>query len=330
MISCGQGGTMDHPSFTTNLKSLECFRAIIATGSATAAGQQLGLTQPAVSRLLGVLERSVGFELFHRRRGRLVPTDEALALHREVDIALQSVDRVSRLARNLRNEDFGALSIVSPPSFAEGILAQVIGEFLGEHPNIRVSLDSQSVEIARDMVALRAVDCGFVKLPADYPGLDCRPLLRAGTLCALPAGHPLGSREVIRIEDLRDEPLILLGQGRASRKQIDDAFAGAGVEMNVRVETHTVSAACAFARSGIGIAIVNEMLGLQYAGSGIVLRRLEPDFPHEYAFMTSSDAPMTRVTRRFFDHCRDFFGRNRDAFSLAAAAPAPRSASRRR
>lgn len=311
---------MDHPSFTTNLKSLECFRAIIATGSATAAGRQLGLSQPAVSRLLGLLEDSVGFELFHRRKGRLIPTDEALALHREVDIALQSVDRVSRLARNLRNEDFGALSIVSPPSFAEGVLAHMIAEFIGAHPNVRVALDSQSVETARDMVALRAVDCGFVKLPADYPGLACKPLLRAGTLCALPAGHRLAGKQIIAIEDLRDEPLILLGQGRASRSQIDDAFAAAGVAMNVRVETHTVSAACAFARSGIGIAIVNEMLAVLYAGNGVVLRRFEPDFVHEYAFMTSADAPMTRVTGRFFEHCESFFERNRWMFVLGAAA----------
>jgi len=307
---------MDPVPFTANLKSLECFRAIIVTGSATAAARHLGLTQPAVSRLLAVLEAAVGFELFHRRKGRLIPTEEALALHREVDIALQSVDRVSRLARNLRDGDFGALSIVSPPSFAEGILSRVIAEFIADQPNLRVTLDSQSVEIARDMVALRAVDCGFVKLPADYPGLSCKPLLRAGTVCALPADHPLGRRQQLHVEDLQGEPLILLGHGRASRRQIDDAFQAAGVTMNVRIETHTVSAACAFARSGLGIAIVNEMLAVLYAGGGIVLRRLQPDFVHEYAFMTSADAPMTRVTRRFFEHCEAFFARHQDEFLL--------------
>lgn len=307
---------MQHPSFTTNLKSLECFRAIITSGSATAAAQQLGLTQPAVSRLLGLLEASMGFELFHRRKGRLVPTEEALAFHREVDIALQSIDRVSRLAKNLKNENFGVLSIVSPPSFAEGILSRVISEFIAEHPGVQVSLDSQSVENARDMVTLRAVDCGFVKLPVDYPGLAYEPLIRAGTLCALPAGHRLARKKTLSIRDLGDEPLILLGQGRASRKQIDDAFADAGVKMNVRVETHTVSAACAFARGGTGIAIVNEMLGIQYAGSGIVLRRFSPNFVHEYGFMTSSDAPMTRVTRSFFEYCKDFFERNKQSFGL--------------
>ncbi len=310
---------MPRADFVPNLRSLECLRATIATGSATGAAQQLGLSQPAVSRLLAVLERSVGFPLFDRRKGRLVPTQEALAFSREADIALQSVDRVAKLARNLRNENFGELTIVSPPSFAEGILAPVIASFIAGHPGVRVSLDSQSVEVAREMVALRAVDCGFVKLPVDYPGLACEPLLRAGTLCAVPEGHRLARRKVIAIADLRGEALILLGKGRASRAQIDDAFRAEGVEMDVRVDTHTVSAACAFARGGTGIAIVNEMLGVLYAGPGLVLRRFAPDFPHEYAFMTSSDAPMTRVTRGFLEHCRGYFARRRRAYTLAGS-----------
>jgi DNA-binding transcriptional LysR family regulator len=315
--------SMEQPTLATNLRSLECFRAIITNGSATAAARQLGLTQPAVSRLLGLLEASVGFELFHRRKGRLIPTEEALAFHREVDIALQSFDRVSRLARNLKNENFGVLSIVSPPSFAEGILSRVISNFITQHPGVRVSLDSQSVETARDMVALRAVDCGFVKLPVDFPGLACEPLVRAGTLCALPADHRLSRKEVVNVRDLDDEPLILLGQGRASRQQIDDAFAEAGVRMNVRVETHTVGAACAFARGGTGIAIINEMLGVQYAGTGIALRRFSPDFVHEYGFMTSSETPMTRVTRRFLEYCQEFFEANRRDFTIAGRGATP-------
>ncbi len=313
---------MQHSSFTTNLKSLECFRAIIRTGSATAAAQQLGLTQPAVSRLLGVLEDSIGFQLFHRSKGRLIPMPEALAFHQEVDIALQSIDRVAQLATNLRDENFGELTIVSPPSFAEGILSRVISEFLVEHPDIRVNLDSQSVETARDMVALRAVDCGFLKLPADYPGLACESLIRAGTVCAVPASHRLARKKKITVHDLRDEPLVLLGRGRASRDQIDDAFRDAGVDMNVRVETHTVGAACAFARSRTGIAIVNEMLGVQYAGNGLELRRFSPNFIHDYAFMTSSDAPMTRVTKRFLAHCRLFFDRHKRDFGLPDRRPA--------
>lgn len=308
--------TTEHAAFTINLRSLECFRTIINQGSATAAAQHLQITQPAVSRLLAVLEKAVGFPLFHRSKGRLIPTDEARAFYKQVDIALQSIERLSDLARNLRNSDFGELTIVSPPSFAEGILSQVISAFVREHPNVRVNLDSESVEAARDRVALRAVDCGFIKLPADHPGLDCRPLISSGTLCALPRGHRLASRRVIKVTDLAGEPLILLGKGRASRQQIDDAFSRAGVDMNVRIETHTVGAACAFTSGGTGIAIINEMLGLLYANRKIVFRRFSPNVKHEYAFMTSNDAPMTRVTQKFFAYCQDFFSRNTKTFLL--------------
>jgi len=248
---------MDNALLEFNLKSLECFRAIVDTGSATAAARQLNMTQPGVSRLLGLLEHKLGLSLFHRNKGRLVPTHEALLFHKEVELALKSIDRVSELARNLRNADFGELTIVSPPSLAEGLLSRVISEFIALHPNVHVSLDSQSVETARDMVALRAVDCGFIKLPVEHPGLICEPLIKAGTLCALPPKHPLASKRVINVTDLDCEPLILLGKGRVSRQQLDAAFLDAGVTMNVRVETHTVSSACAFARDGTGIAIIN-------------------------------------------------------------------------
>ena len=222
---------MPQASFKASLRSLECFRAIMNTGSATAAAQQLGLTQPAVSRLLGLLERHIGFELFHRRKGRLIPTEEAMVLHKEADVALQSVDRVLQLARNLKNENFGELTIVSPPSFAEGILSRVIAEFIARHPNVQVSLDSQSVEKARDMVALRAVDCGFAKLPVDHPGLSCGSLIRAGTVCALPAGHRLARQQDHRRPGPRRRAADPARQGpRLARADVEEAFRDAGVE----------------------------------------------------------------------------------------------------
>jgi DNA-binding transcriptional LysR family regulator len=306
----------DHPSFSINLKSLECFRTIINTGSATAAAKQLGITQPGVSRLLGQLESRIGFPLFYRSKGRLLPTDDALAYYKEVDIALQSMERVHQLADNLGSENFGELSIVAPPSLAETILPRLIASFLQEHPRVFVNLDSQSMETARDMVALRAVDCGFVRMPAEFPGLDCESLIRTGSVCVIPSEHPLASRKKIQVHQLDKQALVLLGKGRQSRWEVDDAFQAAGIRPQIRVETHTVGSACALAKGGVGIAIVNEMLGLQYQGEGIVFRQFLPRISHEYAFMRSSEVPMTRVTKRFLDHCREHFTHNRASYRL--------------
>ena len=166
---------------TVSLRSLECFRQIIHSGSVTAAAQQMGLTQPAVSRMLGQLEQRTGFPLFQRFKGRLIPTEEALAYHQEVDIALQAVERLDELAINLGNANFGELSIVAPPSLAETILPPLIARFLADHPNVHVALESQPMETARDRVALRAADCGFVRLPIDHPGIKVHKLIRTGS-----------------------------------------------------------------------------------------------------------------------------------------------------
>ncbi len=305
-----------HPSFSINLKSLECFRSIINLGSATAAAQQLGLTQPAVSRLLGQLEDRIGFPLFYRSKGRLVPTDEALAYYKEVDIALQSVERVHQLADNLGNENFGGLSMVAPPSLAETILPRLIAEFLREHPRVYVNLVSQSMETAHDMVALRAVDCGFIRMPAEFPGLACDSLIRTDSVCVIPADHPLAARKKIQVHQLDKQALILLGKGRQSRRAVDDAFEQAGIKPDVRVETHTVGSACALVRGGVGIAIVNEMLGLQYCGPGIEFRPFLPRMQHEYGFMRSAETPMTRVTQRFFEQCRQHFKDHKAEYRL--------------
>lgn len=298
---------MTLPSFALSLKSLECFRVIINTGSVTAAARQLKLTQPGVSRLLKSLEDYIGAPLFYREKGRLIPTQEALVLYPEVEIALQSVEHVSELARNLHNSNYGELKIVAPPSFAEGVLSSIISDFVSKHPHVNVSLDSHSVETAKKMIALRAVDCGFVKSPAEHPGLIAEPLIESGTICVLPVGHPLAKREVITVADLRDVPLILLGKGRVFRGEIESVFKIADVPMRIRVETHTVGSACALVRGNTGVAIVNEMLARQYTNEQLALIPFVPDIRHEYVFLTASTAPMTRVTRIFLEHCKQYF-----------------------
>ncbi|MGP1664572.1 MAG: LysR family transcriptional regulator, partial [Rhodanobacter sp.] len=110
------------PMKLDHIKTLEAFREIIQLGSVTAAARHLGLSQPAVSRLLAQFEADLGFKLFHRSKGRLVPTSQALLLFEEVDLALQGIERISVLAGDIRQTNVGQLRVVAPPSFAEGPL----------------------------------------------------------------------------------------------------------------------------------------------------------------------------------------------------------------
>ncbi|MDE1150037.1 MAG: LysR family transcriptional regulator [Azospirillaceae bacterium] len=288
-----------------NLRALEAFRLILATGSGSAAARQIGISQPAVSRLITRLQNDVGFDLFYRERGRLVPTPEALILSNEVETALARLDQVASLARNIGQLDIGELRIVGPPSLVEGSLSAIIAGFLGKHPNLKISIHPQDAETTREMVATKEAECGFAKLPIDHPGLRAEVVVTSESVCVLPPDHPLAAREVITPPDLRGVPLVLLGQGPVSRAGLDSVFRKAGFSPRVRLETRSVASACAFAAHGVGVAIVNEFMAREYAWRGVHLRRFRPRVLHHYAFITASATPMAKVTAAFLAHCRD-------------------------
>ncbi len=291
-----------------NLKSLESFRAIMQTGSATAAAKQMGLTQPGVSRLLASLEHLVGFQLFYREHSRLIPTDEAQRLSSEIDLLLNNADRFLALAQSMRRIDSGSLTIVAPASFSSGPLADAVASFVRRYPSITVSLDSHSPQQARDLVAQRSIDCGFIQLPEQHPGLISYPILTSPMVCAVPIQHALAAQSSIALAQLAREPLIMLGQGRPSRQNLEQLFRRAGVDLRVKLETHNVATACALVKRQLGIAIINQVLAMQYLDSNIKLVPLTDTISHQYGFIHSAHAPMPRLVQAFYQHCIAFFG----------------------
>lgn len=290
-----------------NLKSLEAFQAIINTGSATAAAHELGITQSGVSRLLASLEEHVGYQLFYREKGRLVPSEEALALTKEIELALTSVERVSLLAKNIFDNDLGTLKIVAPNSFIAGPLADVVASFLVKHPNVTIDLKTNSPATAREMVAHRSVDCGFIQFPESHPGLLCQSLISGDTVCAVPTTHPLSQKKQLKVKDLKGERLILLGKGRQSRATIEEVFRQARIPMKVKIETQTVAIACSFVKRNLGIALVNGLLAEQYCDDDMVLLPFSPALNHQYGFISSAHAPMSRLAQAFYQHCIAYF-----------------------
>lgn len=295
------------PARGLSVRALATVAEVMRTTSATEAGRVLGMTQPAVSRILAQVEATIGFELFYRDRGRLIPTKDGMLFAGEVELALAGLRRVDSLVADIVTSAVGELRVVAPPSFAEGLLPDIVANFLTRFPGVRFNLDSRSAETAKMMIATRVVDCGFMKMPIDDPDLDCVPLLSSGTICALAEDHPLAAEPVLTPRLLRGAPLILLGSGRHWRSQVDHAFGENGLRPTVAIETHTHGSACALAARGVGIAIVNELLARRYLSPPLVARPFKPDITHDYAFVTSAASRPSRLTLAFHEEARRSF-----------------------
>ncbi len=290
-----------------SVKSLRGFHAIVETGSVTAAASILGMTQPAVSRLLSQLEEMIGFELFYRDHGRLVPTQDGMLMFEEVELSLNTLERVNSVVRDICEYRCGHLKLVAPPSFAEAVLPDIVAAFSARFPRVRLTLESPTSEVAKSLIASRAVDGGFLRVPLDRADLTCNSVVVSETVCVLPEAHPLARVPVLGPGHLRGQSLILLGQGTVSRVCIESAFVHAGVRPMVQIEAHTVSAACAFAARGLGIALVNGLLASAYLRHGLVTRPFAPALTNEYAFVTSSLSAPTRLANAFLEEAKLHF-----------------------
>lgn len=295
------------PARGLSVRALATVAEVMRMTSATEAGRTLGMTQPAVSRILAQVEERIGFELFYRDRGRLIPTKDGVLFAAEVELALAGLRRVDSLVTDIATSAVGELRVVAPPSFAEGLLPEIVASFLSRFPGVRFNLDSRSAETAKMMIATRVVDCGFMKMPVDDPDLTCEPLLSSGSICALTKDHPLACEPVLTPTLLRGAPLILLGSGRQWRSQVDQAFGQFNLRPTVAIETHTHGSACALAVRGVGIAIVNALLAARYLTTPLVSRPFKPDITHDYAFVTSASLKPSRLTLAFHHEARRLF-----------------------
>jgi DNA-binding transcriptional LysR family regulator len=290
------------------LTALTAFSEIMRTGSATGAARVLGLSQPAISRLIARMESDIGFELFYRDKGRLVPTQDGLMLADEIELALAGVARVQGLVRDISTHSVGEIRLIAPPSFASGILPGLIAAFMQRHPRVRFSIDSRSIQTTKTMLATRVVDCAFMHLPLDRDDLLAETMVSSGSVCVLHEDNPLAALPVLDPASIGDAPIVTLGTASVFFQHIDQAFREQGLRQNIAVGCHTTSAACGLAGTGIGIAILNELLVRPYVRPPLVARPFVPNFTHDYAFVVSAQTKLPRLIEEFRDEARRYFG----------------------
>ncbi|MBP2296801.1 LysR substrate-binding domain-containing protein [Azospirillum rugosum] len=259
-----------------NVRQIEAFQAVMATGSVTRAGERLSISQPAVSQLIAQLERSCGFPLFHRQGGKITPTREAEALYNEVQRMFIGVGQIARVATALREQNWGSVSLAAFPAITRRVLPDIVWSFCKAHPDTRFRLESMRSRSLIDAVAAQHVDFGLSILPGDRPEVVSALLHRLRGVCILPAGHHLADQPTIYARDLADEDFVSLGPQDHSRYMIDRVFDELKVSRRSRIEAGQSETAFSFVAARAGVAVVDPISAFNNEDPRIVVRRFEP------------------------------------------------------
>ena len=255
-----------------DLRLLQTFESAARHGNFTRAGDELALTQSAVSRQVRELEEQIGHPLFERIRGRVVTTPKG-------ESVLQEVTRLLRMAettmRHARTADAGAalLSVNALPTFAQRWLMPRLGDYLAAHPGVAFDITT-----VRGVFDLGAAQCDLSIHFGDpsWPGARC--IYLCSEIVVPVAGGGLRRRPVGGPEDLVDAPKIVLSERPRLWR---DWFERAGVDMPVRAVAHTFdqfALTIEAARAGLGYMLLPRYLieaDLADGGLEVVL-----DAPH--------------------------------------------------
>ena len=260
-----------------NQRQIEAFRLVMLRGSMTAAAEELGTSQPSISRLIAELETSTGLALFTRNGGRIQATDAGSAFYREVDRSFVGLEKLAHSAREIRQFGSGRLRLVAAPVLALSFIPIVIERFLAVYPRIAISLEMRSEGTIQRWASAAYCDIGFATTTPDAFGVTSAELYRLPGVCALPAGHPLTARKRIHAGDLRNERLVLPSYADDTRSSLDRVLRQAEVNQVPTIETPYGATICAMVSRGLGIGIVNPLATFDANPTKIQFRPFSPD-----------------------------------------------------
>jgi LysR family transcriptional regulator, hydrogen peroxide-inducible genes activator len=238
---------------------LRYFCAVARTASFTRAAQQEHVAQPSLSQQVRKLEQELGGPLFDRlgRTIRLTQLGEAL-LPRAEEILRRMADATLEI-QDLAGTECGRLVIGSIPTIAPYLLPSYLATFARKFPEIHVSVMEEVTRELLDRLHKGDVDLAVVALPVPAAQCSSQELFREPLYLVVPETHKLASQRVAYLDQVKDDPFLLLKEGHCFRDNTLALCGRAKLLPNVVFESGHFSTILAMVTAGTGVSVVPQM-----------------------------------------------------------------------
>src|SRR2546428_8923213 len=250
------GGARAAARCDVDLRQLEILQAVAETGSFSACGRKLHVSQSAISRQILLLEEELGEPLFLRvgRQVRMTAAAESLVqLGQRVFLDVrETVGAITDRTRELR----GTLRLSGGMTVCLYVFPPLLKHLRRVHPHLDVRLTVATAGRSVQEIRGGRVDAGLLTLPVQESDLVTVPVLREELLLVTTPTHPLARRRKVTPRDLDGQPFVLFEVGSATRRVIDQFFASEQIDPTIVMDTENVAIIKAMVKTGLGIALV--------------------------------------------------------------------------
>ncbi len=277
------------------LRHIEACHAVFRTGAISRAAKLLGISQPAASKLIKHAEQQLGYRLFERIKGRLVPTREAELLAPEVEKVFRQLEQLRRLGQNLVPSPQGVIRIAAIPSLGLSLLPRAIRRFRPLHPEVRCQIRVQHTAQLIESLLAQDIDLGFTFNAEPHVGIGVETLGRA-ELVYVKRGAAKGP---IRLSEIDPATSIGLMETDPIGRLLYRKLHSENIAFSPQIEVQSYYIACALAERGCGSAIVDAFTAQAFKGRETSILRIRPGI--SFAVMALRNE--LRVLPRY---CEDF------------------------
>lgn len=271
---------------------------IVELGSFTKAAEVLGYTQSSISQMVASLEKEFSFKLLTRSRGGAKLTIEGEALYPQIERCIYQYRAVQEKAQEIAGLETGVIRVGTVSSVTCHWMPQLICGFKKQYPKVQFAFYQGDYTLIPEWIEEGRIDFGFVN-PLAINKLEIKQVKCDPMLAVVPKNHPLAMKKTISLDDIAEEPYILLEEGNYSEPLA--AFRAAGVTPNIPYTVHDDYAIMTMVEAGLGVSILADLV-LRRTNYNISCIPLEPPIMRILAVVYKTWDALPIASKRFIQY----------------------------
>ena len=282
--------------------SLQKYAALLKTvelGSISLAAEQMGYTQPAVSRMIADLEEEWNVELLRRSRAGLEVSSVCLQLLPTLRAIQADCEALDFTIAEIHGAHTGLVRVGIFTSVADMWIPGLMKSFRQQYPNIEFDLiNMDSYAEIESSIRHGRVDCGFVRLPTVHD-LEVHFLMRDELVDVLPPDHPLAEAPEFPVAQLEGAPFIKLRE--TEDLEVSHFLARLPYRPQLCYEVSSDHTVLSMVECGLGITITHSLI-VNNPRYNVVCKRFDIGQHRDIAIATAKNVRLASTTKLFVDH----------------------------
>ena len=270
------------------LRHLEIFHAVMTCGTLSRAAESLNISQPAASKALKNAEQKLGFKLFQRVRGKLLPSSEALMLFEKAQNIYHDLDNLRLLADNLARDPRAKISLGCLPSLGLSLVPELVTDFYQQNANLVMTLTTEHTETLVKKLDLREIDLALTLQPVQQGEITSTAI----------AEVPL----VYIDRDYRQGEVVIEQQRWISPgpHSLSAAIATRRDFSTTRLNVQTYYMATEFVKRGMGCSIT-DIFSARHNLAPAMIHPIAPPMMITLCLLRRADVSLSPISQKFVD-----------------------------